>query len=135
MENNVIYDAIFDIDEKADTIIDQTQYNGGGIDSLKTDMTTVRSDIAELQAKGVVKSVQRGITEKSVDYAEQAKATIPISAVNIEKSILFVEVVFTYSGKTSTVLGTTLKNNFIEINLNVNIQSEISVSWQVIEFY
>lgn len=31
MENNVIYDALSGIDGKADTIIDQVQYNGGGV--------------------------------------------------------------------------------------------------------
>ena len=108
---------------------------GGGINSLKTDMTAVKADLDVLKAKGAVKSVQRGVTEKSVAYADPAKVTIPISQVSIEKAILLYEITFTGGGGTRNVLGAILKESAIELTLDINIASSISAVWQVIEFY
>lgn len=136
MENNVIYDAISGVDSKADTLISQTEYNGGGIDSLKTDMET-------LKAKGAVKSVQRGMLDKIIDIpsSQTQSVEIPISTVNVERSLLIHSFSNRSSG-TGSGSGWLYKAELSSTKITVtfgapssSVTPRVYGEWQVIEFY
>ena len=136
MDNVIIYDAISGVDGKADTLISQTEYNGGGINSLKTDMTAVKADLDVLKNKGVVKSGQNGEVDREVG-AETF--TIPISTVDPNKTLLFHDFYTTSSGNFKPSVGS-VKLNPTNITLttvyNGPIYSgEIHGTWRLIELY
>lgn len=114
MENNVIYDAI-------QSVAEQTEYNGGGIETL-------------LNGR-VVKSVQRGKTD-SLSVEKNNPKMIPISAINVSKSVLVIN--HASSGVYIAGLGIELYQDYIYLTMN-NSSNDAGVklvfSWQVIEFY
>ena len=109
---------------------------GGGITSLQENIAAINTSLSELQSKGVVKNVQRGQVIIS-SFTDTVEKTIPISRVDLNRSILIVNI---EKAEPSTEHGVS------EVSLNT---SEISVSvfggalnggkvlfaWQVIEFY
>ena len=139
MENTIVYDKIDEVQSKV-------EYNGGGIDSLKTDMTTVRSDIAELQAKGVVKSVQRGTYQTGISGDEPYfSANVGISNVNTTKSIVFASGVWKYTNQSNAAnvglnLTYTLNSSSISFYGSSSTSQRsslhgVKIDWQVVEFY
>lgn len=120
MENNVIYDAI-------QSVAEQTEYNGEGIDALKNNTL--------LNAGSVVKSVQRGKTSPLLVETVNSK-TIPISAINLSKSVLIINYMSTYDAIDN--LGVELYQDYIHLTMNNpsgNYRDTLVFSWQVIEFY
>ena len=84
-------------------------------------------------AKGVVKSVQRGIFANQ--YLSSSEERIPIVQVNQDKSVLLTEL--TYSGDAAGAGSTSV---YLENGQNVVLKhqssnTKASLSWQVIEFY
>lgn len=114
MDNVIIYDKLEELNEGI-------EYNGGGITSLL--------------GKGCVKSVQRGTTK----YTSSGTKTIPISAVNMNKSMLASEIYGRNSSNGYAEATITLTNSTtIQLNLtgsNWDNQAAAGVSWQVVEFY
>lgn len=114
MENNVIYDAI-------QSVAEQTEYNGGGIEALMNGR--------------IVKSVQRGKTSPlSVETVNSN--TIPISAINLSKSVLVINYMSAYDA--IDYLGVELYQDYIHLTMNNpsgNYRDTLVFSWQVIEFY
>ena len=136
MDNVIIYDAISGVDGKADTLISQTEYNGGGINSLKTDMTAVKADLDVLKNKGVVKSGQSGEIDREVG-AETF--TIPISTIDPNKTLLFQDFYTTSTGNFKPSVGSVKLN---PTNITVTTvydgpiySGEIHGTWRLIEFY
>ena len=124
-------DAI--IYDKIDEVQGKVEYNGGGINSLK-------QDTAALLAKGVVKSVQRGVYQgDNLDYHDNI--SIPINPVNLSKSVLSIFDSGSSNSGLSNSIGAsnttyTFESNQIKINvLGTKTYSNPVIFWQVIEFY
>lgn len=117
--DTIIYDKIDEVQGKV-------EYNGGGINALK-------QDTAALLAKGVVKSVQRGVREIVAD----GTISIPISNVNTNKSLAIIETnaaVDAYNNGADAPLTHVLESNKIKVEVDQHY-NDIYLSWQVIEFY
>lgn len=108
------------------------------VDGVSTDLTSViDSDVLK---HGVVKSVQRG-TLTVTDVKAEAGSTkdISISTINPQKAVAFVT--SSFSGHGSEVLSEVDLISVTATNLKVKVrhsetsQNNVSVSWQVIEFY
>lgn len=124
MENNVIYDKLEDIQQ-------DVQYNGGGINALK-------QDTAALLAKGVVKSVQRGIVQ-GAGSNNPTTVNIEIAAVNAGKCVILVNAITTTMASygAPSVVVKELQSNRLILDISypgVGVQY-MTYSWQVIEFY
>lgn len=130
MDNVIIYDKLEELNEGI-------EYNGGGgIDSLKTDMET-------LKAKGAVKSVQRGMLDKIIDIpsSQTQSVEIPISTVNVERSLLIHSFSNRSSG-TGSGSGWLYKAELSSTKITVtfgapssSVTPRVYGEWQVIEFY
>lgn len=124
MENNVIYDKLEDIQQ-------DVQYNGGGI-------TVLKQDTAALLAKGVVKSVQRGIVQ-GAGSNNPTTVNIEIAAVNAGKCVVLVNAITTTMASygAPSVVVKELQSNRLILDISypgVGVQY-MTYSWQVIEFY
>lgn len=121
MENYVIYDELVN---RCSTI-------EGGVNNVQG--TLDASNL--ISADSVVKSVQRGTTR----YTSSGTKTIPISAVNMNKSMLASEIYGRNSSNGYADATITLTNSTtIQLNLtgtNWDNQAAAGVSWQVVEFY
>lgn len=108
-------------------VMEQAEYNGGGIDALKEN--------ALLNAGSVVKSIQRGVTEMN----SQEEMTVTISSVDISKSLLIAVPSFgtsmhsslrwSISSEFTNSTTITFKNRYSDFS------EWLEISWQVIEFY
>ena len=134
--DTIIYDKIDEVQGKV-------EYNGGGINSLKTDMTAVKADLDVLKAKGAVKSVQRGMLDQTINIpSSQTKSVeIPISSVNVERSILMHSFANRSSG-TGSGSGWLYKAELSSTKITVtfgapssSVTPRVYGEWQVIEFY
>lgn len=114
MDNVIIYDKLEELNEGI-------EYNGGGIDTL-------------LNGR-IVKSVQRGKTSPLLVETVNSK-TIPISAINLSKSVLIINYMSTYDAIDN--FGVELYQDYIHLTMNNpsgNYRDTLVFSWQVIEFY
>lgn len=88
-------------------------------------------------ANGVVKSVQRG-TIANTSLNQKSERTIPISTVNLQKSVAFLTLCYP-GGMVATPYVTAFINSagtaIVVKNNNTSYSIELSISWQVIEFY
>lgn len=98
----------------------------GGISELLGNLEQVQEDTTVIKAKGVVKSVQRGVFNKP----NNETVSISINAVNEQKSILLGHGPIRYYDQSITYY-MTLESNSVTIYGS----SKGQVSWQVIEFY
>ena len=129
--DKVVYDRL-------DDVLSAIEYNGGGI--------------SELLGKGVVKSVQRGlanVTKSGINVTtSDLKISIPISAVNPSKCLLFHDIGLSWGIETGSSGDPILSNivasvtqNSIDINFRMTISGNGTCritaygEWQVIEFY
>ena len=119
MENNVIYDAI-------QSVAEQTEYNGGGIETLLSGR--------------VVKSVQRGSGQLS-NNSNLTNKIISISTVDLEKSALVITFFcqFSTANNTYSIAFADLTASD-EITIKYRCQpsqnyGQIGYTWTVIEFY
>lgn len=107
MDNVIIYDKLEELNEGIES-------NGGGIDTL-------------LNGR-IVKSAQRGVA-RNINF--RGTYSIPISTVNLDKSILITD----YAGDNVSI-NFTLTSSSINVGYTgINNVSIANVSWQVIEFY
>ena len=84
-------------------------------------------------AKGVVKSVQRGVRGIIVG----GTISIPISNVNTNKSLAIIETnaaTDAYGNGAGAPLKHVLESNKIKVEVDLH-SNDIYLSWQVIEFY
>ena len=120
-------DAI--IYDKIDEVQGKVEYNGGGINALK-------QDTAALLAKGVVKSAQRGIYGYGSFSKYEFVVSIPINAVDPQKSILSHNFWVDESCNIQSII---LYESKIEVRGSVGSGSSgtfaLSGDWQVVEFY
>ena len=120
MDNVIIYDKLEELNEGIES-------NGGGIETLLSN--------ALLNAGSVVKSVQRGKTSP-LSVATVNSETIPISAINLSKSVLIINYMSAYDA--IDYLGVELYQNYIHLTMNNpsgNYRDTLVFSWQVVEFY
>lgn len=93
-----------------------------------------------ISADSVVKSVQRGVSKGVFERTDsEANVTIPISSININKSVLILV------DKGSEISGDRIRdsdstyvlssNSITIVNDGVRSTEQYIVSWQVIEFY
>lgn len=125
MENTVIYDAIAGVDAKV-------EYNGGGIETLLNN--------ALLNAGSVVKSIQRGVYAQA--STTNKTVTVPISQVNVQKSLLIFDKTYYATGAESDSYITLyeritfeLTDTHILISNPDGAKKAYKLTWQVIEFY
>ena len=122
MDNVIIYDKLEELNEGI-------EYNGGGI-------TALQQDTAALLAKGVVKSVQRGIYGHGSFSKYEFVVSIPINAVDPQKSILSHNFWVDESCNIQSII---LYESKIEVRGSVGSSSSgtftLSGDWQVVEFY
>lgn len=111
MENNVIYDAI-------QSVAEQTEYNGGGIDSL-------------LNGR-IVKSVQRGSNVGITVSNNKSVATI--SKVNTAKSVLIHSQIQNSNATNAALTLDSSGTQILCVMANGSLTGQTFV-WQVIEFY
>ena len=122
--DTIVYDAVQDVKAVA-------EYNGGGINSLK-------QDTAALLAKGVVKSVQRGIVQ-GAGSNNPTTVNIEIAAVNVGKCAVLVNAITTTQASygAPSVVVKELQSNRLILDISypgVGVRY-MTYSWQVIEFY
>lgn len=86
-----------------------------------------------IRSGSVVKSVQRGYAYNS-DVTTNNPLQIPISAVNMEKSILIAESRVEGVSDSDPISSVVLDENQIKVIVSTGVNT-IHVSWQVIEFY
>lgn len=110
-------------------LTDWTTARAGKIDSIDTDIQTVKTNVNTLVNGRVVKSVQYGV---ATNLATGSGRTISYSAVDISKSMILIE---GHAGnnaqlfiKSRTATSFTVANTF-------SITSNSEFSWHVIEFY
>ena len=119
--------SIMEMDEIIGTLKPLIEYNGGGINSLIENLEQVQEDTTAIKAKGVVKSVQRGFC--SYHASNTSSHTIPISAIDPDKSFLFV-----IAPGYSTRFSWTLNSTSIQFNKQ-STSGESDIAWEVVEFY
>ena len=128
MENHVIYDELVN---RCSTI------EGGGVNNVQG--TLDASNL--ISADSVVKSVQRGVSTGVFEITNsEANVTIPISSININKSVLIlVDKGLEISGSSircnSNSTYVLSSNSITIVNDNVRNTEQYIISWQVIEFY
>lgn len=94
-----------------------------------------------ISADSVVKSVQRGVSTGVFEITNsEANVTIPISSININKSVLIlVDKGLEISGSSircnSNSTYVLSSNSITIVNDNVRNTEQYIISWQVIEFY
>ena len=86
--------------------------------------------ILELKGKGVVKSVQRGAVDNTPGQSGTWIDVVSISPIELEKSVLFINMFRTSSGATN--IRFSLTHNTIQAIGSSGIPA---FAWQVIEFY
>lgn len=107
------------------------------VNILQTTANAIKAKTDGITSGGsVVKSVQRGI---SVEPSVQQTRKISISTVNPLKSLVLID------GSTNTVANShhsnpvifsfTANEIVISASANLGIENQLSISWQVIEFY
>ena len=129
MDNVIIYDAIDGVLNECETVM-------GGVNNIQG--TLDASNL--ISADSVVKSVQRGVSKGVFERTDsEANVTIPISSININKSVLIlVDKGSEISGDRISDSDSTyvLSSNSITIvNDLVRNTKQYIISWQVIEFY
>lgn len=125
MDNVIIYDKLEELNEGIES-------NGGGIESLLSN--------ALLNAGSVVKSIQRGVyTQASTN---NKTVTVPISQVNVQKSLLIFDKTYYATGAESDNYITLyeritfeLTDTHILISNPEGARKAYKLTWQVIEFY
>lgn len=129
MDNVIIYDAIDGVLNECETVM-------GGVNNIQG--TLDASNL--ISADSVVKSVQRGVSKGVFERTDsEANVTIPISSININKSVLILV------DKGSEISGDRIRdsdstyvlssNSITIVNDGVRSTEQYIVSWQVIEFY
>ena len=122
MDNVIIYDKLEELNEGIES-------NGGGI-------TALQQDTAALLAKGVVKSVQRGNDGRGTFNNYEFVVSIPINAVDLQKSILIHNFWVDEGNSIESII---LYESKIEVKGSVRSGSSgaftLSGDWQVVEFY
>lgn len=137
MDNVIIYDKLEELNEGI-------EYNGRGINGLKQDTAVLKSDTAILKNKGVVKSVQRGQVNQTVNVVGDTSSytfTINLSAFDMNKALFLHD--FSASGGYSVGLVRVASVSLSQTNMQVKVIYETRVDstitltgeWQVIEFY
>lgn len=127
--DTIVYDAVQDVKAVA-------EYNGGGIDTLKSN--------ALLNAGSVVKSVQRGVVSQTMaNSGAQKETAVEISEINPSKSIALVSarsssnsvcplsIVKALSATQLTISASTFQGD----GFSGNGTNQHTYGWQVIEFY
>lgn len=119
MDNVIIYDAIEGVLNECETVM-------GGVNNIQGTLTN-----------GMVKSVQRG-TIANTNLTQKSERSIPISTVNIQKSVALLTLCYP-GGMNATPYVTAFINStgtaVVVKNNNTSYPIELSLSWQVIEFY
>ena len=129
MDNVIIYDAIDGVLNECETVM-------GGVNNIQG--TLDASNL--ISADSVVKSVQRGVSKGVFERTDsEANVTIPISSININKSVLILV------DKGSEISGDRIRdsdstyvlssNSITIVNDGVRSTEQYIISWQVIEFY
>ena len=130
VEMNEIKNAIAGVEDKV-------EYNGGGINTLLEDVAQLQDDATAIKAKGVVKSVQRGVYNANVDTGSGV-IIANISQVDTSKSVLIcnIESWDSYDGDRKQ-LAVTLQPDKIVMDVYTGSADRdmVCISWQVIEFY
>ena len=95
--------------------------------------------ISSLLGKGVVKSVQRGMLDRSAagkQLTNGSTENIAISDVDVLKSALLVCIEgHAAIGSADAIVCYTLESNKIVIKNKTDGDAYVAISWQVIEFY
>lgn len=117
------------------SIPSSTKYNiTGGIDSLKTDMTSVKADLDVLKAKGVVKSVQRGcIASGSVGSGGENIIEINVAPIDPTRSLFAAQ--YNILGAQTKILGVQVQADKVSVKFNTNSTVEKNIVWELIEYY
>ena len=104
----------------------------------------MQEDTTAIKAKGIVKSVQRGnyVETKDMSAAKDVIFTIPISPIDVSKSVLsFFRLYESHliSSEQDYINSVELTPNAIEITAQMvgagSTNGRVEASWQVIEFY
>ena len=103
---------------------------GGGISSLIENVAQVQEDTTAIKAKGVVKSVQRGVVDTPPSQINTWVDVASISPIDLEKSVLIFSLVRTASGSSNVRFS--LTQNTIQANGSHGVPA---FAWQVVEFY
>ena len=123
MDNVIIYDAIDGVLNECETVM-------GGVNNIQGTL-----------ANGVVKSVQKGVSKGVFEKTDsEVNVTIPISNININKSVLILvdrgsEISGSSYGRASDSTYILNSNSITIANDSVRTTKQYIVSWQVIEFY
>lgn len=136
--------SMVEMHEIISTLKPLIEYNGWGINGLKQDTAVLKSDTAILKNKGVVKSVQRGQVNQTVNVVEDTSSytfTINLSAFDMNKALFLHD--FSASGGYSLGLIRVASVSLSQTNMQVKVIYETRVNstltltgeWQVIEFY
>lgn len=138
---NAVDDNVDGVSGKVDVVDGVVDGIATDVDSLQTSVTDVQSTVNTIanknliNADSIVKSVQRGKTSPLLVETVNSK-TIPISAINLSKSVLIINYMSTYNAINN--LGVELYQNYIHLTMNNtdgNYRDTLVFSWQVIEFY
>lgn len=97
----------------------------------------ITGGITSLLGKGCVKSVQRGMLDRTDnEFAEDSELSIAISQVDVSKSVLGVSVKGFQSGSgAEPPVCFTLEPTKIVIKNKYINDAVVAISWQVVEFY
>ncbi|WP_031517463.1 hypothetical protein [Desulfofalx alkaliphila] len=100
-------------------------------------LRNIKQDIAN---KSVVKSVQRGYFDKNIYHGSSEYELIPISPVNVDKSLI-VLATMAYgdaagrTGDRAAVSANFASSSTLKLVNMGNTEYSVGVEWQVIEFY
>lgn len=98
----------------------------------------MQEDTTAIKAKGVVKSVQRGVLKSTEAYrSKDVVFNIPISSVDVNKACLSCYVGASYDDYDVRMADASLNSTQIAVTVAV-VQSELAkpyITWQVVEFY
>ena len=117
--------------DRLEDILSSCEYNGGGIDTLLENVL--------LSAGSIVKSVQQGNGKLPGNSSDLRTKSIPISTININKSVLIISFIANTETYASTAWAALLEDkiDITYINTINSTKNEYSIgyTWSVLEFY